>query len=231
MGVMKTLKKDRMAAATAAGNDNENTATAWLTWQEGKERNGAFGAILKEAVQRSVATRARCRIGELPPAMLEDIAQDAAVLLIDRYLRGNRALTLATKARHTERIAEEIKRSIKGAAEVAVKRAMGRAGLESARMARLAEAAAHGELPDAGEATYRLPHEQQMQLALAALHKAVRDQLMNPDRASVMREVLSGKPTAQVARERGLSSSAISQQVNKGAKLLGRMIERGEVEV
>ena len=118
-----------------------------------------------------------------------------------------------------------------GAVEVAVKRAMAKAGQEADRRTLLAEAVDSGPLPDAAAAHYPLPIEQQLRLALSALDQAMGRQLLPHSQGALLREILDGKPPSQAALERGVSPSAISHRVKKTAERLGRMIERGEVTI
>ncbi len=206
-GVMNTSRKTKKAAAKAAGKTNENLAHAWLAWSNGTETDGAFRRQVAKALRPVVMARALRQRSKLPPEMVEDIAQDAAVLLVGRYLAGNEGLAEATANRDFGANGQEPEHSLLGALEVAVKRAMRKAGREADRHALLAEAAEKGNLPDAAEANYRLPFEQQLRLALSALDQAMGQRLLPQAQGALLREILDGKPPANGACRRRRSAT------------------------
>lgn len=211
---------------------NEKVAQAWIEWVNGGRDTRALGEMTSAILRRSVASRVKGHSASIRGEMQEEIRQEAAVLLFDRYLSGNAELTRATAEGNEAEIAEQIERSSYAAAGYALQRHAKRAAYEAKKSELIAQALAQGDSAiDAGHGAFALPPEAKHKLAMLALKIAVREGRLTKENATMTGSILNGDTTqTQIADRCRVSRSAISQRIKHVTSVLGGIIENVEVQ-
>lgn len=224
---MKHKKSTQITAASVA----ENLVESWKSFladPTNKETLNNFANVLDRDLRIKLPNGALKGIlrGYEP-----EIRQDAAILVLDRYLAGNRNLTEATANGEIETISNELGRSMNAALRICRLRHSRRIHKEF----RLREELDPEDfrLPTTSAASdlhfWELPYSIRHLLTLKLLQLAVTDHNISPKTANLAIEMLEGGLSqADMAKNQGVSRAAISQSVKmirKELKLLASKIE------
>jgi len=159
-----------------------------------------------------------------------EIRQDAILMLLGRYLTGNRDLSHYTAAGDPAGIANELGRSIGAAIRFAKLRLKRRLATGQNRSEELTEEnGGFYDHPAKRKGFFALPYHAQLQLCLAALRVALSSKRVSPASAKVaMLMIEEGLSEAEAARVLGISPSGINQLLKKVRKHLPRIINNSE---
>lgn len=154
----------------------------------------------------------------------DEIRQDAAILLIEGYLLGNRRLMRATRAGNVSEVANQLSRSVSAAISVSIRRLRRQAARHVARFQPLQEHNGGTCCHPSSLGYWSLPLPVQRSLALQALHLAVTGSLITRQQASVAENIVAGKSPTAIAREYGVSRSAIAQRLQPVRRYLSDVV-------
>ena len=162
-----------------------------------------------------------------------EIRQDAILMLLGRYLAGNRDLALYTAAGNLEGMENELGRSIGAAIGFAKLRLKRRLATGQNRSEELTEEnGGFYDHPASRKGFFALPYHAQLQLCLAALRVALSSKSVSPASVKVATLMLEeGLSAAQVARVLGKSPSAVNQLLKMVRKQLPRIIDNAEFPI
>ena len=159
-----------------------------------------------------------------------EIRQDAILMLLGRYLAGNRELALHTEDCNPAGIENELGRSIGAAIRYAKLRLKRRLATVQNRSEELTEEnGGFYDHPASRKGFFALPYHAQLQLCLAALRVALSNKSVSPAGAKVATLMIKeGLSAAEASRVLGKSPSAINQLLKKVRKNLPGIINNSE---
>lgn len=159
-----------------------------------------------------------------------EIRQDAILMLLGRYLAGNRNLAWHTTAGNLVGMENELQRSIAASIRFSKLRLKRRLAIGQNRSEELTEEnGGFYDHPASRKGFFALPYHAQLQLCIAALRVALSSKSVSPASAKVaMLMIEEGLSEAGAARALGKSPSAINQLLKKVRKHLPRIIKSME---
>lgn len=224
------------AAPKRAGNSKSSTsdlAQVWINYcgdPERKDSENALASKLDALFKRKFPDRS-CQ--GILNGREQEVRQEAYLLLVGRYLAGNRILIAATSNGDREQIENQIKRSLSGALK-SVARSMRRTA------ERHLELHAYGEDLDvcpqaacihpAYQTSYwELPYEMQLRMVFAALRLGLHNGLFCSMSADIVVAMLEGGHSqSQIAKALGISRQAVHSRLAPVRKHLQGLIESQE---
>lgn len=209
-----------IAAPYRAGN----LTRAWLASADDSQ---SADKLDKLAIELDTTLRHRLPSGTFRGILAgreDEVRQDAAILLVEGFLLGNRRLMRATRAGNVSEAANQLSRSISGAISISIRRLRRQAARYFARFQPISDHD-HGTCCHPSDRQYwSLPLAVQRALALQALHVAVTGRLITRQQASLAEAIATGTSQATAAREYGISRSAISQRLQPVRRYLGEVL-------
>lgn len=207
----------------------ENLTAAWMKFAaaESLENLDRLGIELDRAL-RSRLPGGSC---SWPIQGREDeLRQDAAILLVQKFLLGNRRLMLATRKRQIGEVERELAHSLFHAVRIARKRLIHHAHAEAARVRSLA-LQDEGHCPHPTDRKFwSLPLALQRELALQALNIAVTGHLVPKPSAKLARDLITGSATqSELARKAGITRPAVHRRLEPVRQHLWDIIETLEL--
>jgi len=163
-----------------------------------------------------------------------EIAQEACLLLLGRFLAGNKKLISASRAGNDPEIANQIVRSLQAGIKVA-KRTLIRAGQRDQRRHKYVndydETSPHfsRKHPSEIRTLWELPFEVQKEIVFAALRHGIAAKLVNAQNAEIaVKMVESGLNQADIAKAMKISRQAVHHRLAPVRKYLQARIEQEE---
>jgi hypothetical protein len=237
---MKTDNYTPKAASPEAGNPKPTTnhylAFAWKCSLEKPDDPTAINQLAEELER--LARRVYpdgCRNGLLTGREGE-IRQEALLLLLRRYLLGNKRLLEVTKQGDVEAITNQILRSLHAALNATQRSVLKRREKEVHEIESWGEIGEHPEAmtlhPSNRHFLWELPFEVQRQLALRGLRQAIAERRLPPGSAELaLRMVDDGLSQSAMAKLKGVSRQAVNQRLKPVSRFLRRFIEGEEFPV
>lgn len=218
----KTTNKPNGAPKRA---ETEQLADAWMAWLADGSKTHVLGEAAMQAIRKQIP-------GGLLQGQEDDVRQNAAELLFEKFLLGNGELLAATVEGNAAEIARQIERSSLAAGTIALRRHRQHAGREAQRRERLAQAVERGELIIAEPHEPEMPPKTKAELALAGLSIAVANGEIGKINAELTRSILAGeKSQALLAREHGISRAAVCRRMQRTALSLRNILNREKEEI
>jgi hypothetical protein len=156
----------------------------------------------------------------------DEIRQNAAILLLNKFLAGNRKLMAATAKTNKKQILNQINRSMLAALKVCRRQLSRKITKERIMLDELLaeDPRLPNVLPKLNTKLWELPFALQHILALKLLQISVQTKQTSKASTKVVEAILDGKMTqAQMARKLGVSRSAVSQTVQSVTKSLRKI--------
>jgi len=215
---MKRKKFTRSAATSVAGN----IVVSWLALNVSPRDISKLNRFAQEL---DFALRVKFPTGTLGrsmPGTESEIRQNAAILLLDKYLAGNRELTAATATANIAEIANQLDRSIAAALKVCHLQLRERRKKEAEKLEKILDEYPRLPyvLPASSTRLWQLPNALKHVLALKLLQISVQRRQASKASAKIVRALLLDETMTQadMARKLAVSPSAISQTVHSVAK-------------
>lgn len=161
-----------------------------------------------------------------------EIRQDALLLLVNRYLFGNRRLIHATHGGDYDLVESQLLRSVSAALKYSLRRHRHLRAEESKRWVQLSDDKAEfGSLPHRSELPlHSLPYPVLLELALETLKLAVEQRLLSPESAGITETMLKeGLSQAKMARRMGCSRAALNQRLAPVRRHLKTTLNQQEI--
>jgi DNA-binding XRE family transcriptional regulator len=165
------------------------------------------------------------RIG-VSQAEIDDVRQEAAILLEQGYLRGNRSLAQATTSGDLESISRGIIHSIQATLMLARKRVQAKEMRHKKIEERLTH---HLETVPPDERNHPSLFDERRAIALAAIKLALEHGRVTPHDAEIVRTRITESLTlAEMAERNGVSRQAVHQREARSIKVLRRVVREME---
>lgn len=161
-------------------------------------------------------------------SVVDDIRQEATILLEQGYMAGNRTLVDATASGSLAAIEQGILHAIRGALVIARKRVQCRGIRQRQIEERLAQQV---ETNPSEERTNRAKVDERPRIALDALKLALEDERIAPRDAEIIRtRIVESVTQVEIAERSGVSRQAIHQRESRTVKVLRRIVREMEGE-
>ena len=227
---MNTHHNTKTAALNGAGNQ-QALVNSWIVFFEQPENRKLLNQL---ADQVDLELRRKLPTGifyDVLKNQEEEVRQQAAIALFERYLAGNLQLARATRSGDLDEIENQITRSINAATKIVQMRLTRELGDEKKRWASLAEDDRRwGRIPHASSRTlHSLPYHALRELALSALREAAEQSRISPQNAALaMTLIKDGVTQAEMARRLKISRSAVNQRLLPVRKYLREAVTKQE---
>ena len=170
-------------------------------------------------------------LGGLLVGLEPEVRQATAILLLERYFKGNTALASATQRHDESAIASQMSRSINGAIRSSMRdlnrqmlTAMHRAG----PMPEEEGIAAHDHPADLPFSEFGL--RERKEVALAKLQEAVIGNAVSEENAEIAREIIElGLSQTEIASAKGITRQAVNQRIKSVERCLRKAVEEKEL--
>lgn len=219
------------AACPQADHYISALAMLW-TFQSGNPKWGEKFAFLLDMRLKQMLPEGRLK--DLLEGQESEIRQRAALMLLQSYLRGNQRLQSATEREDMAEVANQIQRSINASLRLASCRVRHALQQERKRFSEFDEelyADPHSH-PACRENVSELPYEAQRSLLLLLLEEGVRARSISSVNSNMVREMISSDVTqAGMARELGISRSAVHQRINDVGAAVKATLEKKEFPI
>jgi len=233
----KHTKKEMLAASKEAGNSLNHQpyelATAWLGFAAKPECVKALNKMA-DALDHELHLRLpEDTLGGLLLGRESEVRQNVNLLLLERYLLGNRQLVDVTRTKGSDLdISDQIGRSINSALSIITRRMRRAAAKESARWQVLSEAEVKSGFyhHTSNLGFWDLPYVAQRELALFLLRKAASQARITPKSTALASTMVEQELTqAEMARRMHISRAAVHQQLAPVRQALRAAVEAEEI--
>jgi DNA-binding CsgD family transcriptional regulator len=221
--------RERIGSGVKAISSYQNLAEAWLAASRtGKwENSESFAALLFEVCEASLPP-----IHGLLAGMERDVAQEACLMLLGKFLMRNKRLKAATAEGNIEAIAGHLRVSARICIGYATRRLARERCREVAILCPDVDASDIGSTEHFWSRASQFSFEERCAIALAALDFGVRKRLITAKSEIIATLVLKeGLTHRQIAEKLGISPSAVSQQLSRVSARLSILKDAVEVVV
>ncbi len=216
----------KMSFIMAASNGAENLTRTWLAYATALK---SFAQLDEFAVELDRVLHHRLP-SEIFRGLLrgreDEIRQDAAILLVERFLIGNKRLMQATRKGIFREVENQLSRSISSAVQVSLRRLRRQVAREAILFRRIRNKDAGIYYHPSERKFWGLPLAVQQELALQALHLAVTGQLLSRSQADIAVSMVAGSISQSgLARKLRISRQAVHQRLQPVRKYLWDVME------
>lgn len=224
---MKTQHtKTKTAGCLQPGNKTE-LAAAWVAFAQPAAGQREYEKL---AVMLDQRLRAVHPDGSWIQQREGEVRNNANLMLLESFLRGNRKLIEATLQNNQERIAEEIDRSMLAAVSIQKKRILAQIKSDANRLAEFDEFTIPvyaPEHPSLRRELSNLSPGLMREHFLGAVEDALSSEELSLETAQLIREMADeGMSSAKAARRRRISRNAVRQRLRRAASGINRALER-----
>lgn len=231
---MKNHTVKTVGAAKKAGHNrnNEKLCDAWIAYEadpgDGKIRE-ALALEVTAAIKREYP---RFR-GSWLQHSEDDIRSQAATLLMDSYLTGNKRLLEATGVGDRHRIGDELSRSLRGAVSTAKRETLKPIRGHEKLIKKLGKVSAETNAFETHPSQYRhlreLPAASQKKLLLDLVERGVEMEKINEETGRLARAIIEDEVNAaEAGRTLGISRRKSHAQLKRLRSYINRSLEQAE---
>lgn len=227
---MNTHHNTKTAALNRAGNQ-QTLVDAWIAFFEQPTNRKLLNQLANEV---DLELRRKLPHGiffDILKNQEEEVRQQVAIALFERYLAGNLQLARATGSGDLDEIENQITRSINAATNIVQMRLSRELASEMKRWSSLPEGDAKwGRVLHASSRTlHALPYHALRELALAGLRVGVEQSRISPQEAALATTIIAeGVTQAEMARRLKISRSAVNQRLLPVRKYLREAVAKQE---